>query len=135
VSYGAVSLTFPTISTQLYSSLLLHSAQCLFIAFPILRVFHIAAIFRIATSSHSENGLYYAVISQFKDSNIDVNATLIKFLSEEHQRGIPLYNVCHVSTFCTSMCGRSIKKVFLIMDYPFNVAAVELGEALQCHQQ
>lgn len=55
---------------------------------------------------------------------------------EEHQMEIPMYIVCQVvSAFSSGMCARNVSKVFLVIDYPFNVAAVELGEALRCHQQ
>jgi hypothetical protein len=95
-----------------------------------------AAIFRIAAPSHSENSLYYPVKCPFKDSRMDVNTTLRKILTGGTSNGDTLCIVCQVvSAFCTGTCVRNVSKVFLIIDYPFNVAAVELGEALQCHQQ
>jgi hypothetical protein len=50
--------------------------------------------------------------------------------------GIALYVVYRaVSAFSADMCARNISETVIIIDYPFIVAAVELGEAHQCRQQ
>jgi hypothetical protein len=67
---------------------------------------------------------------------MDMNTTLMKIPNGgTSDEDCPVCFCQVVSAFYAGMCARKITKTVLIIDYPFIVAAVELGEAHQCRQQ